>query len=68
MLFFGFVAVGGTAFVQLGTVPAAAWWCGLGAGALSTAILVVNNVRDAGDRPARGPAHAFRPGSGGAPA
>ncbi len=46
MLFFGFVAVGGTAFVQLGTVPAAAWWCGLGAGALSTAILVVNNVRD----------------------
>lgn len=47
MVFFGFVAVGGTAFVQLGTVPAAAWWCGLGAGALSTAILVVNNVRDA---------------------
>jgi 1,4-dihydroxy-2-naphthoate octaprenyltransferase len=47
MIFFGFVAVGGTAFVQLGTVPAAAWWCGLGAGALSTAILVVNNVRDA---------------------
>jgi 1,4-dihydroxy-2-naphthoate octaprenyltransferase len=47
MVFFGFVAVGGTAFVQLGTVPAAAWWCGLGAGSLSTAILVVNNVRDA---------------------
>lgn len=46
MLFFGFAAVAGTAFVQLGRVPASAWWGGLGAGAISTAILVVNNVRD----------------------
>ena len=46
LLFFGFVAVAGTAWVQAGTVPAAAWWAGLVSGAFSTAILVVNNTRD----------------------
>jgi 1,4-dihydroxy-2-naphthoate polyprenyltransferase len=46
MLFFGFVAVCGTAFVQLGTVPALALWASIPVGALATAILVVNNVRD----------------------
>ena len=46
MVFFGFVAVCGTAFVQAGDVPAAAWPAGLMVGALATAILVVNNVRD----------------------
>jgi 1,4-dihydroxy-2-naphthoate polyprenyltransferase len=46
MLFFGFVAVGGTAFVQAGHVPPLAWWCAVPVGSLSTAILVVNNVRD----------------------
>ncbi len=46
MIFFGFVAVCGTAFVQLGHVPALAWWASLPVGALATAILVVNNVRD----------------------
>ena len=46
MLFFGFVAVCGTAFVQLGRVPALAIWAALPVGALATAILVVNNVRD----------------------
>ncbi len=46
MLFFGFVAVCGTAFVQLGTVPALALWASVPVGALATAILVVNNVRD----------------------
>lgn len=46
MAFFGFVAVCGTAFVQTGDVPAAAWPAGLMVGALATAILVVNNVRD----------------------
>jgi len=46
MLFFGFVAVCGTAFVQLGTVPALAYWASVPVGALATAILVVNNVRD----------------------
>lgn len=45
-IFFGFVAVGGTAFVQAGQVPALAWIAALPVGALTTAILVVNNVRD----------------------
>lgn len=46
MLFFGFVAVCGTAFVQLGHVPALAIWAAVPVGALATAIIVVNNVRD----------------------
>ncbi len=46
MLFFGFVAVMGTAFVQVGAVPEIALWVSVPVGALSTAILVVNNVRD----------------------
>lgn len=46
MLFFGFVAVCGTAFVQLGRAPALAWALSAPVGALITAILVVNNVRD----------------------
>ncbi|MFT3693193.1 MAG: 1,4-dihydroxy-2-naphthoate polyprenyltransferase [Kofleriaceae bacterium] len=46
MIFFGFVAVCGTAFVQLKTVPCLAWWASLGVGALATAIIVVNNLRD----------------------
>lgn len=46
MVFFGFVAVGGTAFVQLLTVPPSAILAALPVGALATAILVVNNVRD----------------------
>lgn len=46
MVFFGFVAVCGTAYVQLEHVPAIAWWAAVPVGALATAILVVNNVRD----------------------
>ena len=46
MIFFGFIAVMGTTFVQLGHVPVLAVWVSMGVGALSTAILVVNNVRD----------------------
>jgi len=46
MLFFGFVAVCGTVFVQAGTVPALAYWVALPVGALATAVLVVNNLRD----------------------
>ena len=50
MAFFGFVAVCGTAYVQAGYVPALAWWLAVPVGALATAILVVNNLRDrAGD-------------------
>jgi 1,4-dihydroxy-2-naphthoate octaprenyltransferase len=44
--FFGFAAVCGTALVQLGHAPALAWWAAVPVGALATAILVVNNVRD----------------------
>lgn len=47
MAFFGFVAVCGTAFVQLGVVPGLAIAASLPVGALATAILVVNNLRDA---------------------
>jgi 1,4-dihydroxy-2-naphthoate octaprenyltransferase len=46
LLFFGFAAVCGTAFVQAGYVPTQAWPAGFAAGCLTTAILVVNNVRD----------------------
>lgn len=47
LLFFGLVAVCGTAFVQVGSVPALSIWAALPTGALATAILVVNNLRDA---------------------
>ena len=46
MIFFGFVAVAGTAFVQAGYVPPLAWVAAVPIGCLATAILVVNNVRD----------------------
>jgi 1,4-dihydroxy-2-naphthoate octaprenyltransferase len=46
MVFFGFVAVCGTAYVQLGSVPCLAIAAAVPVGALATAILVVNNVRD----------------------
>lgn len=45
-VFFGLVAVCGTAYVQAGTVPALAWLAAVPVGTLITAILVVNNVRD----------------------
>lgn len=45
-VFFGLVAVCGTVFVHLGSVPPAALWCSVPVGALATAILVVNNLRD----------------------
>lgn len=46
MIFFGFIAVAGTAFVQLGAVPPLSLAAGFGVGCLATAILVVNNARD----------------------
>ncbi len=50
LLFFGFGAVVGTYFVQAGEVSAGALGAGFALGALATAILVVNNLRDrAGD-------------------
>ena len=45
-LFFGPVAVVGTAYVQSGEVKAEAWLAALPIGLLITAILVVNNLRD----------------------
>jgi 1,4-dihydroxy-2-naphthoate polyprenyltransferase len=45
-LFFGLMATGGTAFVMIETVPAAAWWGGAALGFLAVAILVANNLRD----------------------
>src|SRR5262249_54729348 len=46
MIFFGFVAVCGTVFVQVGSVPTLAGIGSVPVGAIATAILVVNNVRD----------------------
>jgi 1,4-dihydroxy-2-naphthoate octaprenyltransferase len=45
-IFFGLVAVGGTYYVQAGTIRAMAWWASIPIGLLATAILVVNNLRD----------------------
>jgi 1,4-dihydroxy-2-naphthoate octaprenyltransferase len=46
MVFFGFVAVCGTVFVQMNGVPELAVWASVPVGSIATAILVVNNVRD----------------------
>lgn len=46
MVFFGPVAVCGTTFVSAGRVDAVSFVASLAAGALATAVLVVNNVRD----------------------
>lgn len=45
-LFFGFVAVLGTMFVGAGQISSLAAWAAIPVGALATAVLVVNNVRD----------------------
>ncbi|HEY5821312.1 MAG TPA: 1,4-dihydroxy-2-naphthoate polyprenyltransferase [Propionibacteriaceae bacterium] len=45
-VFFGLVAVCGTAYVQVGRVSLAAVLTGVGVGALACAILVANNLRD----------------------
>jgi 1,4-dihydroxy-2-naphthoate octaprenyltransferase len=44
--FFGVVAVAGTVWVQARALPAAAFAASLSVGALATAVLVVNNLRD----------------------
>jgi 1,4-dihydroxy-2-naphthoate octaprenyltransferase len=44
--FFGLMATVGTAYVQVESIPAAAWWAGSAMGSLAVAILVVNNLRD----------------------
>lgn len=45
-VFFGLVAVGGTFWVQAGTLTPEVLLAGCALGALSTAVLVVNNLRD----------------------
>jgi 1,4-dihydroxy-2-naphthoate polyprenyltransferase len=45
-VFFGLVAVAGTCFVEIGRVPPLAVAASVPVGALATAILVVNNLRD----------------------
>ena len=45
-VFFGLVAVGGTGYVQTGRVTVALLLTGVWVGALTTAILVANNLRD----------------------
>lgn len=54
MIFFGFVAVCGTVYLQMASLPPLAWWSAVPIGALATAILVVNNVRDRGTDAAAG--------------
>ena len=46
LVFFGLVAVGGTFWVQAGRLDRDLLLAGAGVGALTTAILVVNNLRD----------------------
>ena len=46
MIFFGFVAVLGTIVVQTNELPLLGWAAAVPVGAIATAILVVNNVRD----------------------
>ena len=46
LVFFGFVATVGSAYVQVEYVPGAAWWGALVVGLLACAILLANNVRD----------------------
>ncbi|MCS6843575.1 MAG: 1,4-dihydroxy-2-naphthoate polyprenyltransferase [Caldilineales bacterium] len=45
-LFFGLAAVVGTFYLQAGTAPSPVWLVAVAPGALVTAILVVNNLRD----------------------
>ncbi|HEV2309352.1 MAG TPA: 1,4-dihydroxy-2-naphthoate polyprenyltransferase [Acidimicrobiia bacterium] len=46
VVFFGFAATAGSAYVQHGSVTAAAWWASAVCGLLAAAVLAVNNARD----------------------
>lgn len=51
LIYFGFVATVGTAYVQHRSISSSAWWWGLVAGAMACALLEANNLRDVeGDR------------------
>jgi len=45
-IFFGLVAVAGTYYVQAGTLHPVVWFVAVPMGALASAVLVVNNLRD----------------------
>lgn len=45
-VFFGLVAVAGTSWVAIASIPLAAWLAAIPVGALATCVLIVNNVRD----------------------
>ncbi len=45
-VFFGLVAVLGTTYVQIGSLPLPGWYAAAGVGSLACAILVANNLRD----------------------
>lgn len=45
-VFFGVMATSGSAYVEVETVPNAAWWASVPMGLLAVAILVANNLRD----------------------
>jgi 1,4-dihydroxy-2-naphthoate polyprenyltransferase len=45
-VFFGVMATAGSAYIQVETVPYAAWWASVPMGLLAVAILVANNLRD----------------------
>ena len=47
-IFFGLIAVPGTYYLQTGFITNNSLWLGVALGMLSTAILVVNNIRDMG--------------------
>jgi 1,4-dihydroxy-2-naphthoate polyprenyltransferase len=46
LVFFGFVATAGSAYVQVERVPTAAWWGAVAVGLLACGILLANNIRD----------------------
>lgn len=46
LVFFGFVATVGSAYVQHRHIPATAWWGSLAVGLPACALLLVNNIRD----------------------
>ncbi len=46
LVFFGFVATAGSAFVQAEAVPTTAWLGAVVVGSIACAILLVNNIRD----------------------
>lgn len=46
LLFFGFVSVMGTCYLQTAAVPESAWWLSMAYGMMSAGVLNLNNMRD----------------------